>query len=159
MVIKIISLVIASVIAVFIIGLISAVINFLGSLVTYFQAKSNKINYDLTKKSSGVPIMDLYDRNELTVSILNTINAIIDNEVARLFQSYAVLNKKYEVIRMDEDIKTLSSEVFKAIKPEIIKDPEIILTSDFVMQFIIQSISVKILDTAQQYNAALKSSN
>ena len=129
-------------------GLVSNISN-------YFDAKSKLANLDYSIKLSDNPTSNLQERVHVTTELLNCINALIDNEIGRIFQSYLVLRKKYEVLKMDEDIKIISEAVFNAIKKEIITDKDLVFTENYVMSFIAQSTAVKLIVYAQAYNTTI----
>lgn len=117
---------------------------------------------DKTKLDSSLEVRritneenDFSNNNENTIGILNICHSLIAIEVSRILEPCRRLNEKYEYRRLDDDAKTVSENVFNALNKEMIVNSKIILTNDYILQYIASESILVLMDTAQKYNVDL----
>lgn len=98
---------------------------------------------------------DFSDNIEITVSFMSLCSSLIDNEVGKLISTYLQSNKKYEYIKVDEDVKIISNNIYSAFKEKIIDNSSLIITEDFIMKYIIEETLNRLLTVAKDYNKSL----
>lgn len=62
------------------------------------------------------------------------------------------LNKKLNIIHIDEDIKSLSMLVFNSLKPDFFESNSSVYKKDFLYQYIIKKCKVTLIDYAKKSN-------
>lgn len=133
----------------YIMGLIYNISQFFKEKRNY-QFMINK-RENLTKSS-----LTLLDRIDSSTGIINLSNILIDNEVSKTIQGNISLNSKYDVTRLDKDVKIIATSVFEAIKPEIFQSDDLIITDSFLMQHITDEVMLKLIIAAQELNKSLR---
>lgn len=127
---------------------------------TKIEERSEKIkNMKMANKrienSNGVTL-SMPERIELTNSILDLMTFMITNEIMSYMKSFLSLNVKYEVSNLDTDIKKISETVFHGINPTLFTDPNLILTSEYLMSYITKKTTNIFLETVMNYNQTLR---
>ena len=126
----------------------------------YFREKSlNMKILNLQKKDEFANPLPLDDRIKTAISLSDLISTMIDYEVVSILQTYAMLNKPYEVSAMDNDIKKISSNVFNAIKPNIYDNHELIWTKEYLMQYISKRSTQVFFVNIVNHNNNIRSAN
>ena len=117
------------------------------------KLKNNEIQ---TRLNNPYP---LGDKLEVTNSLGELISNMIDYEVMTIIQTYFAVSKQYEVSKMDEDIRKISSNVFSGIKTIVYDDKECIWTKEYIMQYITKKSTQTFLANILNYNTNLRSKN
>lgn len=109
------------------------------------------------KRISGdIPSNDLVYRINATNKFLEILDRIINDEIARYFQSILLKKEKYPIIEADKHIKLLSESVQKAIKLKEYNNVDLLITADYIFDYIVSSITIRLLNTGQYYNGSLE---
>lgn len=126
----------------------------------YFKNKTSNITIkqqiELEKHSRELYTHNLLDRIDATVSIMNLMNIIIDNEISKTLQGCIRLNTKYELSKLDKDVKTIATTVYDCFKKDIFDSTETIVTSNFLMQHITDEVMLRLIKAVQEYNTVLR---
>ena len=140
-------------------------IYFIGIILTYFvlmilsytvlllREKRNEIF--IRNKNNIDTYASFSDNIDTTISFMSLCTSLIDNEVGKLISTYLQSNKKYEYLKVDEDVRTISDNVYSAFKENIINNDELIISSEFIMKFIIEETLNRLLTLAKEYNSSL----
>lgn len=90
---------------------------------------------------------------ELSLLIQKSIASIIDSNVdAFVHNNYAITGDRYDVLRVDTDVKNISSYVFSSLNPDIFK-LNLLYTENYLMTYIVEYTKTKLLSVVIQYNA------
>lgn len=109
--------------------------------------KSNKEKDSIrTYEKRYTPLSNCIDNTE---ALINIITGLVNEEVSNLFLGHLVLDKPYQSINIDEDVKKISTAVYNKIRKNIISTDETILTSTAIMEM----ITSKTLSTILAYNS------
>lgn len=89
---------------------------------------------------------------ELSLSIQNSISTMIDYHVDSLVHNnYAINNSRYDIMKLDVDVKKISTRVFSSINPDIFK-VNLIYTEEYLMTYIVEYTKTKLLSIIIPYN-------
>ena len=136
------------------------IIKLLSNIRAYIVNKSNSF-YLANQKNTlmGNTTMTLSDRIEMTNGILDLITFMVNNEIVSSFKPYIGLNSSYDMSNMDTDIAAISNNIFNGINKELFKDPNLILTEEYLMSFITKKTINIMLDVAQAHNNNIRNIN
>lgn len=136
------------------------IIKLLKDLRLYIVNKSNSF-YLANQKNTSIDNSSLTmpERIELTNSILDLISFMVNNEIVSDFKTYVALNTSYDISKLDDDVTTISQRVFDGINKTLFKDPNLILTETYLMEFITKKTINTLLDVAQTHNSNLRTRN
>ena len=140
------------IIKIFIVLSFFIVLNCINTIADYFKEKKNHqfmLNQEEYNTNSK---LDLMDRTNLTIKLMELINTLIDNEISKTLQSCIRLGSKYESTRLDKDAELISKAVFESIKSEIFLEKDLILTEEFLMQHIADEVLIRLIKYTQEYN-------
>ena len=133
--------------------LISAVSNAVNLLKETVRLMENSLNLLNDKPVS------LTEKCENSTFIIRLISGLVEDEVSFLFNEYYVLNKKYEMIRLDEDISMIAKKVFESFDPAIFNNKEILLTDAYLMKLISEECYISMMRHAIEHNKKVYSTN
>jgi len=122
----------------------------------YFKEKRNYQFMINSKENSPKSKMSMLDRIDSTVSIINLTNLLIDNEISKTLQACIRLNTKYDVARLDKDVKIIATTVFESIKPEIFDAQDLVITDNFLMQHITDEVMLKLMAAGKELNNSMR---
>lgn len=157
---KFLSSVMVSTIIVLALAFLIYIIKLLGNIRMFIQNKSdsyvisNRKNTNLDNANLSMP-----ERIDLTVSILDIITSLINTEITSIFKENFALNNLYNISNLDTDVAKISDKVFKGIRPMIFKDPNLILTEEYLMSYITKKTINTMIEVATTYNDNLRKSN
>ena len=114
-----------------------------------FQKLTKLVNENQNTDASAL------DQLEFTISIMNLVDNLIENEVKTILNTCYQLNVKYETTRFDSDIKNISEKVFSALIPEVYESSELLVTSEYLQKTIAERATYILIDTARNYNTSL----
>ena len=114
----------------------------------------------LNKKESNSTIdLSLSEKTEATIEILNFCNIIIENEILKNLSGYDRISKPYDMKKFDTDYKNIAETVYNAFKSDIIDNVNIIISSEFLMQHILDETMIRFMKFTEDYNNKLKNKN
>lgn len=87
-----------------------------------------------------------------TAEFLEVIRALINNSVEDVLQPYTQLNKKYEVMKIDEDIVKVSTRVYSSISDYVLTSGGLMLMNEYIMDFIITEVRLALVDKVTEFN-------
>ena len=157
---KILSI-ICAVITIFIcIRVIIYIINLFGNIRSFIVNKSRSI-YLSNQKNTNIDnaSMSMPDRIEFTNSILDLISFMVNNEIMSYMKTYISLNNTYDISNLDNDVRKISTLVFDGINKSLFKDPNLILTENYLMEYITKKTISTLLDVVQNHNAIIRGQN
>lgn len=135
--------------------LMCTAMDFIHKVSGYFVEKRNNEQFQNNKEADLLnkeTLEALSKRIEVSNEFLNFIDERIDSEITNILVRKARLNELYQALDLDEDIKTISTKVFKSIKEEIFVDPALILTDDYCMDYISRQTTMKLIASTYTYN-------
>ena len=154
--IQIFNIIIAILIAIPSIILFIFILQLLSGITKYFKELRNYQFMINTKEHRDEMELSLNERISSTVEFINLCNIIIDNEIAKNLSGYSRLNKKYDMTKFDTDYKNMAESVYNSIKSEIIDNRELIISSDFVLQHIIDETMIRFMRYTEDFNNNFK---
>lgn len=121
--------------------IICKLISLLSSVIKYIDSK---------KKVNEVKLLNerIIASDELNKFIMRGIEV----EVSKLMNSILSLNIDYDVLNLDKDVSNISETVFKSVRMDILKNQHIIVTSDFIMQNIVDMTRSFLLSAISSLN-------
>ena len=132
------------------------IVRLLGNIRGYIINKSNSYLIENQAKSPSNATLTMPDRVDLTNSVLDMIAFMVNNEIYHLFRTYIALSNPYDVTNLDTDSAKISTNVFDGIKKDLFNNPNLILTSEYLMEYVTKKTITTLLETAQAHNANLK---
>ena len=128
--------------------IICKLISLLSSVIKYIDSK---------KKVNEVKLLNerIIASDELNKFIMRGIEV----EVSKLMNSILSLNIDYDVLNLDKDVSNISETVFKSVRMDILKNQHIIVTSDFIMQNIVDMTRSFLLSAISSLNAERSKDN
>ena len=130
------------------------------NITEYFSAKTSNI---IKQTESEIFNASLTRANTLKVEseTLGTLLLAIDNliiaEISTIFKTYVGLGQKYEYIKMEDDIKTVATEVFNALRKEyLFSNDHTIITDEYIMRYIQNQTMIFFIRTIQEFNLYVK---
>lgn len=139
-----------------IIGVIALIqlIELLESVTKYFKEKKKKVETETLKileKKNPSPSFDDTDQ------IFAILNFIIDGEIAFRINLLSYSKTPYNLLNLDKDIKDISNTVFSQLNKEIIQNANLMVTSDYIMHYIVNQITVRLASAMHEYNVTVSS--
>lgn len=108
-----------------------------------------------SNKTVQTPSVPMNMRIANTNSILEMIDTMIQNEISNTLRSCISLRKRYEFINMDDDIKSISTKVYKGLVNETFTNDSLMITGEYLMNYITAHSTLLLIATAQQYNSQM----
>lgn len=134
------------------------ILNFLIEVTNYFtklRKKEEALTNLLKRKSLTSPI-SLESRVRGSASLMDLCDVMIEKEIINTMRTFFVLNKKYELVNLDKDVETIATNVFHALDLEHITTDEITITVEYIIKYITDQTSIKLINTVKEYNAAIQ---
>lgn len=96
-----------------------------------------------------------------TNDLLSLISDRIDDAINEVYQPYLILNKKYNFVRLDEDIKNIAETVFEGLNKDVIlmSQQELMLTNEYISSYIIVTTKTRVLNYTKNWNDFFYSSD
>lgn len=133
--------------------------NLLDSLTRYFNSRADlykiekaKVEHEMTTSN-----ISLSERMGGTLEFLNVCNTLIDVEINNIMRTITRLNQKYDMKRLDDDVKAIATKVYKSVKSDVFINKDIVLQPDYIMQHITDETVLRLLKYTQAYNIKLSS--
>ena len=137
-----------------------------GSCLNEQQAKENNIEFLPLQVSidehvflDGInltteELYDYLDKIDSTVSLLNLINILIDNEITKMLDSLSRLKVKYDSKSLDRDAKNIAENVYTSLKKDsTFSNENIILTDEYIMKHISEESITRLMIRSYTYNS------
>ena len=116
--------------------------------------KSKKLlNIQETTNSTKEPIIEMV---ESSATLLTMIDKIISLEVDKKVAYLKFENKNYNMLSLDKDVKILGNKIFSSVKKEVLTDNELILTSDYLMEYIVSECTLLFTAKVKEFNIAIR---
>ena len=126
------------------------------SVNRYFDARTKKEEL-LTEREKVKPILqpiNYLDKIDSTVSLLNLINILIDNEITKMLDSLSRLKVKYDSKSLDRDAKNIAENVYTSLKKDsTFSNENIILTDEYIMKHISEESITRLMIRSYTYNS------
>ena len=126
----------------------------ISNLAEHIKIKSGLLAVETEKKRKDTGI-SLDQRILTTNNILRLINGLVDLEVTKKVSMMSLLRQRYNMLNMDTDIKQISTKVFLSVKNEIYSNEELILTTDFFLQYITTQTTFHLTTSMVEFNQGL----
>lgn len=139
--------------------IIFSFIHKISTLISNHNELLIKKNERITLKNNSlqqIRKLSFQQRIDITNNTMNLINFLIQSETSYILQTYAMLNSKYNVIEMDEDIKKITEHVYNGIEPDVFTDENILLKDTYIMEYILNQSKLVFMATMQQYNQSFR---
>lgn len=91
---------------------------------------------------------------EKTERIKDLIDSMIELEVYSALRANISLNTKYEILKLDEDVQKISTNVFAGLNKQI-SSSELVFSTDYIMKYIISKSFNMTLRTVIEINASV----
>lgn len=126
------------------------------SISNYFQrASEEKIterDINIKEINSNESVSSIVENS---IAILNFIDQLIEYETSALFVSYSEIDSKYDIKKINTDMEQISTKIYDSLKKDIFTNNEIYLNPDYIMQYITDNVTIKLIDKAMTYNNSL----
>lgn len=126
------------------------------SIIGYFDARTKREEL-LTEREKVKPILqpiNYLDKIDSTVSLLNLINILIDNEITKMLDSLNRLKVKYDSKSLDKDAKNIAENVYTSLKKDsTFSNENIILTDEYIMKHISEESITRLMIRSYTYNS------
>ena len=126
------------------------------SVNKYFDARTKNEEL-LTEREKVKPILqpiNYLDKIDSTVSLLNLINILIDNEITKMLDSLSRLKVKYDSKSLDRDAKNIAENVYTSLKKDsTFSNENIILTDEYIMKHISEESITRLMIRSYTYNS------
>jgi len=120
------------------------IINLIGELTRYFAWKREKMQH---------PYIPINDKIDYTNDLMSLLSDIIDIEITNSLQKYLYLDNKYPLKNLDEDIKTISSNVFSyCIEDVFTNEDQFIVTPAYLMTYITNTVKMRLISYSKEIN-------
>lgn len=153
---KIILIVVLSILAfilyIFITNLLDSLTRYFNSRADLYKTEKAKVEHEMTTST-----VSLIDRMEGTLQFLNVCNTLIDVEINNIMRTITRLNQKYDMKRLDDDVKLIATKVYKSVKSDVFINKDMVLQPDYIMQHITDETVLRLLKYTQAYNIKLSS--
>lgn len=117
----------------------------------------------LAKREKRVSVtekkLNLQDRISLTNDFLVFVDIVIDDIIENALALFILSNTKYETRNIDKDIERISDKVFHAIKEKIFSDKDLIINTDYALEYITSKVSTKFVVEIKKINSAMNFSS
>lgn len=118
---------------------------------------------NLAKREKRVSVtekkLNLQDRISLTNDFLVFIDIVIDDTIANILALFILSNTKYETRNIDKDIEHISNKVFRAIKEKNFSDEDLIINTDYALEYITSKTSTKFVVEVKKLNSTINFSS
>lgn len=109
-------------------------------MTMYYNIKINKITdnftYQIESLNESVPELDIDDRLTYTEHLLTFIDNMIEFEVINEKRFELILGQSDKNLDIDKVLKNVSTKVYESIEKNVYTDPNNILTSKYIMEYI-----------------------
>ena len=143
------------VLVIFLLTLASCIEN----IAEYFSVKSDKERMLIREKEDPnfpSPKLDYLGKLQVTVSLINLINILIDGEISRLIDTLSRLNARYDLKNLDEDAKKIAESVFNGLsKEDTFLSKQLMLTDEYIMKIITEESITRLINSTYKYNNAI----
>lgn len=121
----------------------------------YYSAKQKELLVDVQLKTGERP-KDAATRLAVTNEMLNLIDDMIEAEILYKIQSLILISRPYDLKNIPDDIKAIAIAVKDGIKPEVFQTSDFLLTDDYIFDYIVSSVSSKLLQAGQTHNLNMR---
>jgi sugar-specific transcriptional regulator TrmB len=98
--------------------------------------------------------LPISDTIKNTNDLLSLISDRIDDAINEVFQEYLILNKKYNFVKLDEDIKKIAESVFNGLNKDmiILSTSELMITDEYIFTYIVMTTKLRVLNYTKNWN-------
>lgn len=100
--------------------------------------------------------MQLPERIDLTNSIFDLIDSMIEDEILSFMKDRIALREKYNVLNLDTDVGEISTNIYNAFNKDLFTDPNLLLNKEYMMSYITKKTSYALLVNTLTHNENLK---
>lgn len=111
------------------------------------KAENEKEQMLINKELSSI------NKPKYTTELLASILSLIDIEVDYFIMTYEKINKPIELIDLDKKIQKIATNIYEGIKVESYSNELCLYTEEYIMKFIVNAISKKIINASIIYNS------
>ena len=109
-------------------------------MTMYYNVKINKttdnFTYQIESLNESVPELDIDDRLTYTEHLLSFIDNMIEFEVVNEKRFELILGQYDKNLDIDKVLESVSTRVYESIEKNVFTDPNNILTSKYIMEYI-----------------------
>lgn len=142
-----------------IIGVLSAIglMSLIYNLSTYFSTKRNKLLIETEiQRQNQINNANVYiDKVTLTVDVINLCNTLINSNVSHMISAKEMLHEKYDLKFLKEDSEKIATHVYESIRKELIVDNMLVVSDEFILNYISEETILVLLQNATDYNRNL----
>lgn len=133
------------------VSVLMTILNCIKSISTYFDNKSALIKLRTMKESQ----LDLSKSAKDSKKILSLLDYMILNEIKSLLKTYVALGENYPITKLEEDIKTISTNIFESIKKDTFSHLNLI-DNEYLMRYISETTSFNLINSVISLNASTR---
>lgn len=94
---------------------------------------------------------------DFTGKLLDQIDSMINDAINFKILTYKELNKPYNLGKLDNDIRDISTNIHNGINGEIfLNEQTLSVTHNYIMNYIVDKTRTTLIETAMQYNNMIK---
>lgn len=105
-------------------------------IIRYYRRRVNQLSSSLIEQTSLTPTMRGDERIVFTNDLLTFIDDTITTELINEKRFDIFLNQKSKNLDFDKVIERVSTNTFNAIQKDILIDPNLIVTHEYLMRYI-----------------------
>lgn len=142
-----------------VIGILSAIglMSLIYNLSAYFSTKRNKLLIETEiQRQNQINNANVYiDKVTLTVDVINLCNTLINSNVSHMISAKEMLHEKYDLKFLKEDSEKIANHVYESIRKELIVDNMLVVSDEFILNYISEETILILLQNATDYNRNL----
>ena len=100
--------------------------------------------------------MQLPERIELTNSIFQLIDGMIESEILSTMKDHIALKEKYNTLNLDLDVGKISTIIYESFNKDLFTDPNLLLNKEYMMTYITKKTSYELLVSVLTHNETIK---
>lgn len=94
---------------------------------------------------------------DFTGKLLDQIDSMINDAIKFKILTYKELNKPYNLGKLDDDIRDISTNIHNGINGEIFLNEQVLsVTHNYIMNYIVDRTRTSLIETAIKYNNIIK---
>lgn len=122
----------------------NAIYQCIRSRSNYYKAKTENIY-----KEKG---SELSERIQVTTDLLHYINFLAKLYITNKLQTLKAIKKEYVVQNIDEDIRSISNDIFKTIPKNIYTNEYLAITTEYLFEFTRDQVTIHLINLTREHN-------
>lgn len=150
-----ISIILFTIICTVSLALLSDLLEFVSLVNKFLNESIIKLKIKRTDHLDMVT-MQLPERIELTNSIFQLIDGMIESEILSTMKDHIALKEKYNTLNLDLDVGKISTIIYESFNKDLFTDPNLLLNKEYMMTYITKKTSYELLVSVLTHNETIK---